>query len=63
MFRSVTRRLGLAVLLSTIPGTIASADTTNTPPSSTPQSVTGGEPVPTTPGTATVILTLLRVLL
>ncbi len=63
MHNSLTRRLVLAVVLSTLSGTIAHADTTTPPPSSTPQSVTGGDPVPTSPHIVTVILTLLQVLL
>jgi hypothetical protein len=62
MHKSLTRRLVLAIVLGTLFGTIAHADTT-TPPPSTPQSVTGGDPVPTSPHIATVILTLLQVLL
>jgi hypothetical protein len=43
MYKSLTRRLVLAILLGTLSGTIAHADTT-TP---NPQSVTGTDPVPT----------------
>jgi hypothetical protein len=62
MHNSLTGRLVLAVVLGTLSGTIAHADTTTPPPSSTPQSVTGGDPVPTSPHIVTVILTLLQVL-
>ena len=63
MHNSLTRRLVLAVVLGTFFGTVAHADTTTLPPSSTPHSVTGGDPVPTTPDIATAILNLLQVLL
>jgi hypothetical protein len=63
MNNSFTRGLVLAGVLSMLSGTIAHADTTTPPPSSTPQSVTGGDPVPTSPHVATVILILLQVLL
>jgi hypothetical protein len=59
MYKSLTRRLVLAILLGTLSGTIAHADTT-TP---TPTSVTGTDPVPTSPHVITVILTLLQTLL
>jgi hypothetical protein len=59
MYKSLTRRLVLAILLGTLSGTIAHADTT-TP---NPQSVTGTDPVPTSPHVVTVILTLLQTLL
>ena len=62
MHKSLTRRLVLAMVLGTLSGTIAHADTTTTP-SPTPASVTGGDPVPTSPHVITVILTLLQVLL
>jgi hypothetical protein len=61
MQKSLTRRLVLAIVLGTLFGTIARADTTT--PSPTPTSVTGGDPVPTSPHVITVILTLLQVLL
>jgi hypothetical protein len=61
MHKSLTRRLVLAIVLGTLFGTIAHADTTA--PSPTPASVTGGDPVPTSPHAITVILTLLQVLL
>lgn len=61
MHKSLTRRLALAIVLGTLSGTIAHADTTT--PSPTPASVTGGDPVPTSPHAITVILTLLQVLL
>jgi hypothetical protein len=62
MHKSLTRRLVLGLVLGTLSGTIAHADTTT--PSPTPASVTGGDPVPTSPHAAiTVILTLLQVLL
>jgi hypothetical protein len=59
MYKSLTRGLVLAILLGTLSGTIAHADTT-TP---TPTSVTGTDPVPTSPNVVTVILTLLQTLL
>jgi hypothetical protein len=59
MYKSLTRRLVLAILVGTLSGTIANADTT-TP---TPTSVTGTDPVPTSPHVVTVILTLLQTLL
>lgn len=59
MYRSLTRRVVLAIVLGTISGTIAHADTT-TP---TPTSVTGTDPVPTSPHIVTVILALLQTLL
>ena len=61
MQKSLTRRLVLAIALGTLSGTIAHADTTT--PSPTPTSVTGGDPVPTSPHMITVILSLLQVLL
>jgi hypothetical protein len=63
MQKSFTRRLVLAIILGTLSGTIAHADTTTPPPPPTPSSVTGGDPVPTSPHVVTVILTLLQVLL
>jgi hypothetical protein len=59
MHKSLTRRLVLALVLGTLSGTIAHADTT-TP---TPTSVTGTDPVPTSPNVVTVILMLLQTLL
>lgn len=59
MYKSLTRRLVLAILLGTFSGTMAHADTT-TP---TPTSVTGTDPVPTSPHVVTIILTLLQTLL
>jgi hypothetical protein len=61
MHKSLTRRVVLAIVLGTLSGTIAHADITT--PSPTPTSVTGGDPVPTSPHVITVILTLLQVLL
>lgn len=63
MHKSLTRGLVLAFVLSTLSGTIAHADTTTPPPPPTPSSVTGGDPVPTSPHVVTVLLTLLQVLL
>jgi hypothetical protein len=63
MHKSLSRRLLLAAVLGTLSGTIAHADTTTPPPSPTPGSVTGGDPVPTSPHAVMVILTLLQVLL
>jgi len=57
MHKSLTCRLVLAVVLGTLSGAIAHADTT---PSPTPLSVTGGDPVPTSPSIVTVILTVLQ---
>jgi hypothetical protein len=57
LYKSLTRQLVLAVLLGTLSGTIAHADTT------TSTSVTGTDPVPTSPHVVTVILTLLQTLL
>jgi hypothetical protein len=59
MHKSLTRRLVLALVLGTLSGTIAHADT----PPPTPTSVTGTDPVPTSPHVVTVILTLLQTLL
>jgi len=59
MYKSIARRLVLALILGTISGTIAHADTT-TP---TPTSVTGTDPVPTSPNVVTVMLVLLQTLL
>jgi hypothetical protein len=59
MHKSLTRPLVLALVLGTLSGTIAHADTT-TP---TPTSVTGTDPVPTSPNVVTVILMLLQTLL
>jgi hypothetical protein len=63
MQKSITRGLVLAIVLGTISGTIAHADTTSPTQPPAPSSVTGGDPVPTSPHVATVILTLLQVLL
>jgi hypothetical protein len=57
--KSLTRRLVLAIVLGMLSGTLAHADAT-TP---TPTSVTGTDPVPTSPQVVTVILTLLQTLL
>ena len=61
MHKSLTHRfvLVLALGLSSLPGTIARA--ASTPP--TPQSVTGTDPVPTSPKVVTILLTLLRTVL
>ena len=59
MYKLLTRRLVLAVVLGALSGTIAHADTT--PP--TPSSVTGTDPVPTSPHVTSIILTLLQTLL
>ena len=61
MHNSLTRRFVLALVLTTLSGTIAHAATTT--PAPTPQSVTGTDPVPTSPNVVTVILTLLQTLL
>ena len=63
MYKSLTRQLMLAVVLGTLSGTIAHADTTTPIPTPTPQSVTGTDPVPTSPHVVIVILTLLQALL
>jgi hypothetical protein len=57
--KSLTRRLVLAIVLGMLCGTLAHADT----PTPTPQSVTGTDPVPTSPHVVAVILTLLQTLL
>ncbi len=61
MHNSLTRRFVLALVLTTLSGTIAHAATTTSAP--TPQTVTGTDPVPTSPNVVTVILTLLQTLL
>ena len=61
MRNSLTRRFVLALVLTTLFGTIAHAATTT--PDPTPQTVTGTDPVPTSPHIVTVILTLLQTLL
>jgi hypothetical protein len=61
MHNSLTRRFVLALALTTLSGTIAHAATTT--PTPTPQTVTGTDPVPTSPHVVTVILTLLQTLL
>ena len=63
MRKSLTRRfvLVLALGLSPLTGTIARA--ASTPPPPAPQSVTGTDPVPTSPKVVTIILTLLRMVL
>jgi len=63
MHTSLTRRLVLAVVLGTLSGTMAHADTTTPAPSPSPQSVTGGDPVPTSPHLVIIILTVLQTLL
>lgn len=63
MHKSLTRALVLAVALGTFSGTIAHADTSTSTPPAAPQSVTGGDPVPTSPHVVDVLLTLLQVLL
>ena len=60
MHNALTRRFVLALVLTTLSGTIAHATTT---PAATPQTVTGTDPVPTSPNVVTVILTLLQTLL
>jgi hypothetical protein len=60
MHKSLTRRLVLAIVLGMLSGTIAHADTTTPPP---PQSVTGTDPVPTSPNVVTVILRVLQTVL
>ncbi len=62
MHKSIARRLVLVAVLGTISGTMAHADAI-TPPPSAPQTVTGGDPVPTSPHAVSVILTLLLALL
>jgi hypothetical protein len=61
MHSSLIRRFALAVVLSSLTGTIARA--ASTPPPPPPQSVTGTDPVPTSPKVVTIILTLLRTVL
>lgn len=60
MYKSLTHSLVLALVLGGITGTMARADAT---PAPTPQSVTGTDPVPTSPTGTIVILTLLETLL
>lgn len=59
MSRLTKRCLCLTLALSTLPLTMAHADTSTTP-TSTPSSVTGGSPEPTSPNTIDVILSLLH---
>lgn len=61
MHNSFTRRFVLAVVLSSLTGTVARA--ASTPPPPPPQSVTGTDPVPTSPKVVTILLTLLRTVL
>ncbi len=63
MHKSLTRNIVLAIVLSSLSGTIAHADTTI--PTPAPQSVTGGDPVPKSPhpGIPNLILTWLLMLL
>jgi len=65
MHKSLTHRfvLVLALGLSSLPGTIARAASTPPPPPPPPQSVTGTDPVPTSPKVVTILLTLLRTVL
>lgn len=63
MHSSLTRRFALALVLSSLTGTIAHAASTPPPPPPAPQSVTGTDPVPTSPKVVTIILTLLRTVL
>jgi hypothetical protein len=59
LYKLLTRQLLLVFVLGALSGTIAHADAT-TP---NPQSVTGTDPVPTSPHVVTIILTLLQTLL
>jgi len=65
MHNALTRRfvLVLALGLSPLSGTIARAASTPPPPPPSPQSVTGTDPVPTSPKVVTILLTLLRTVL
>jgi hypothetical protein len=65
MHKSLTRRFALALVLSSLTGTIARAASTPppAPPPPAPQSVTGTDPVPTSPKVVTILLTLLRTVL
>lgn len=56
MYKSFTRRLILGIVLGTLSGPIAHAD--STPP--VPGSVTGGDPVPISPHVVTILLTMLQ---
>jgi hypothetical protein len=61
MQNSFTRRFVLCLVLTPLCGTVARAATTT--PDPTPQSVTGTDPVPTSPNVVIVMLTLLQTLL
>ena len=61
MHKPLTRRLVLALAMIPLSGTVAHAATTN--PSPTPQTVTGTDPVPTSPHIMTVLLILFQTLL
>jgi hypothetical protein len=59
MSRHTKRNLVLALALCTLPLAVAHADGTAPPPSS-PSSVTGGSPEPTSPNIVEVVLYLLQ---
>ena len=61
MHNSLTRRFVLALVLTTLSGTTTAHATTT--PSPTPQTVTGTDPVPTSPHIMTVLLILFQTLL
>ena len=62
MFKHVGRKLMLAATLTALTGPIVHAQTTSPTPSpttATPDSVTGGDPEPTSPDIIQIILTVL----
>jgi hypothetical protein len=63
MSKKSTRKLTLALTLLalTVPGfRAATAQSTSTPPPAAPQSVTGTDPVPTSPNVVAIILAFLH---
>jgi hypothetical protein len=62
MFKHVGRKFMLAATLTVLTGSLVHAQTTSpTPPptTATPDSVTGGDPEPTSPDVIQIILTIL----
>lgn len=59
MFKLAKRNLALVLVLSLLPLAAAHADGT-TPPATSPSSVTGGSPEPTSPTAVQIILSLLH---
>jgi hypothetical protein len=60
MFKHLGRKLILAATLTALTGPVVHAQTTSpTPPPTTPGSVTGGDPEPTSPDVIQIILTIL----